>query len=129
MNPSAEWYRSLRQSRLTPPPWVFPIVWSILYLTMAVSAGIYIHSGGLSYWPGIVFFVIQLVLNLSWSPAFFRYQRTGLSLMICISMWIFILLTIIEFKKISPTAGNLLIPYLVWVSLATYLNAYIWLNN
>jgi len=123
-----KWYQNLNKSPLTPPNWVFPVVWSVLYMTIAVSGVMYFTSGKTST-IATTFFITQLVLNLSWSPAFFKYRRIGLSLAICGLMWIFILLTIIQFKQVSPITGYLLLPYLAWVSLAFYLNGYIWIKN
>lgn len=123
------WYESLNKSNITPPDYVFPIVWSILYISISIAAGLFIKAGGLSNSWGITFFTIQLALNLSWSPVFFKYRKIGLGLLICIGMWVSILATIIAFGNTSPLAAYILIPYLVWVSLATYLNGYIYANN
>ena len=123
------WYDNLNKSKLTPPPYVFPIVWSFLYLTIAVSLGINISAGGLNNKWGITFFILQLLLNISWSPVFFKLRQPGKSLLIVIGMLVFISLTIREFLKTSPISGYILLPYLIWVSLATYLNAYIWWYN
>jgi tryptophan-rich sensory protein len=70
-----------------------------------------------------------MVLNISWTPVFFRLKNIKLSLIIINILWLFILLTIIEFLKISQIAGYLLIPYFIWVSLALYLNSYIYWYN
>jgi len=128
-NENNNWYQMLKKSKLTPPPIVFPIVWSFLYMTMVVSLATYIYNVGLTNPLGLTFFIIQLILNLSWSPVFFRFRRPDISLMIVLLMLVFIFLTIWQFLKVSPISGYILIPYLVWVSLASYLNFYIWMNN
>ena len=124
-----EWYNKLNKSIITPPDYVFPIVWSILYITIFISFLIIIYYTGFSYQKAIIFFTIQMVLNLLWTPIFFKLRNIRLSLIIIILMWIFILLTILEFLKINKYAGLILVPYLLWVSLATYLNVYIYINN
>ena len=124
-----EWYNNLNKSSITPPSIVFPIVWTGLYISIAASFLLFILQDGLSDRMAITFFIIQMVLNLMWTPVFFRLHELKLSLFIVILMWIFILLTILRFTKKVPIAGYLLIPYIIWVSLAIYLNGYIYYNN
>lgn len=122
-----DWYKQLNKSNLTPPPIVFSIVWTLLYVSMFASFLVY-----LKHQPkplGIVFFVLQLLLNLSWAPVFFRLKNINLSLIIIILTWIFILLTMIIFYKTSHLSTYLLVPYVLWVSFAIYLNAYIFFKN
>ncbi len=123
------WYDKLNKSTITPPKIVFPFVWSLLYFLIIVSAGIVIWKDKFQNKWALTYFIIQMVLNISWTPAFFRLKNIKLSLIIVIILWLFILLTIVEFLKISQTAGYLLIPYFVWVSLALYLNSYIYWYN
>lgn len=124
-----DWYDSLNKPPLTPPDYVFPIVWSILYLLIAISFSLYASAGGLQDYIGLVLFGLQLLLNIAWSPVFFQARQLGWSLVIILLMWGFILATLLRFYTTSPASAYLLVPYLVWVSLATYLNAYIWWNN
>ena len=121
------WYKSLNKSKLTPPDYVFPIVWTILYLMIITSFVIYLSGNKTTL--GIILFCIQMALNLSWSPVFFKFKKPKIALVIVGLMWISILGTIISFNLTNPLASYLLIPYLVWVSLATYLNYYIVANN
>lgn len=122
-----DWYEQLVKSKLTPPNYVFPIVWSILYLMIIASFIIYLT--GTKTTTGIILFCIQTGLNLAWSPVFFKWKNPKLALVIVGLMWLFILFTIISFHSTNPLASYLLIPYLIWVSLATYLNYYIVANN
>ena len=124
------WYKTLTQPLLTPPAWIFPPAWVILYtmifisfITFAVKPST--ESKG---WGYIIFFT-QMILNLSWSPIFFYLHNIGLALAIIVIMDILVLINIIEFLKISKTAGLLLIPYLIWIIFATYLNAGFFLLN
>lgn len=117
------WYHSLNKPFLSPPDAVFIPVWSILYLLMAVSFFILVMvDSGYSKKSAITFFVIQMLLNFAWSPIFFMMKNIGLALAVIFIMWIFILLTIITLFKHSKLAAILLIPYLIWVSFAFYLN-------
>ena len=124
-----KWYEQLKKPTITPPPWVFPVVWSILYICIAISGFLYFRQTGLNYTTGALIFVIQVALNLAWSPIFFLKKMIRLALVDILLLWVFILLNIIFFHPQSPAAAYLLIPYLVWVSLATYLNLYIVIHN
>lgn len=127
------WYNSLKKSPLTPPAWTFSVVWPILYIMMFISMLLYILSyptgENVILSLGFLFFILQLGLNLAWSPVFFRLERICLSLLILVALLIFLCLTIFEFYKTSRTAAYFLIPYLVWSMFALYLNAYICLQN
>jgi len=123
------WYDKLNKSKLTPPNYIFPIVWSFLYITIFISFFIIIYHSGFSHKKAILFFGIQMLLNLIWTPIFFKLRNIKLSLCVILFLWMLILLTIIEFLQINIYSGLLLIPYYIWVSFATYLNAYIYLYN
>jgi len=116
------WYTSLNKSDLNPPGYVFGIVWPILYILMMVSAFI-------SYEKVFIVFNIQLVLNAGWSWLFFKFQMPLVSLLdiyLLIALNIFILT--LMFKE-SKLAFLLFIPYVVWISFASYLNLFIVINN
>ena len=116
------WYISLNKSDLNPPGYVFGIVWPILYILMMVSAF-------LSYEKVFIVFNIQLVLNAAWSWLFFKFQMPLVSLLdiyLLIALNIFILT--LMFKE-SKLAFLLFIPYVVWISFASYLNLFIVINN
>ena len=116
------WYTSLNKSDLNPPGYVFGIVWPILYILMMVSAF-------LSYEKVFIVFNIQLVLNAAWSWLFFKFQMPLVSLLdiyLLIALNIFILM--LMFKE-SKLAFLLFIPYVVWISFASYLNLFIVINN
>ncbi len=123
------WYNNLIQPPFAPPNWLFAPVWGVLYSMIAVALIIYINKQEYGKKSGYVFFTIQLILNLLWSPVFFGMQNMGLALIIVILMDIFVLLTIIKFYSVLKLTGILLIPYFVWILFATYLNAgYLFLN-
>lgn len=124
------WYLSLVQPPLAPPAWLFSPVWTILYISMAVALFLYAkkHTQKRKSW-GYVLFFTQLLTNLAWTPAFFWVKNFGLALAIVILMDVLVLFNIIEFSKVSKSAGRTLIPYFVWILFATYLNAGIFVLN
>lgn len=117
-----EWYPALIKPSFNPPNWIFGPVWSLLYGMMGVSLFLVWKKVGFSLVPFSVFF-IQITLNFFWSFLFFKFHLLGWSLVEIVVLWGFILLTIIVFYKISHVAAYLLVPYLLWVSFATLLNA------
>ena len=117
------WYAKLNQPPGTPPNWLFGPVWSTLYVMIGASFALIWHQGSLGNNRPTYYFLTQLILNLAWTPVFFGAHQIGAALMVIILLWVAIALTIHAFYKLSKTAAYLLIPYLVWVSYATYLNA------
>ncbi len=125
------WYSNLIKPSLNPPSWLFGPVWITLYILMGISAFL-IWKNGLeqkNIKKSLSLFIIQLIFNSSWSIVFFKFHNPGLALINIIILWILILCTIISFHKISKTASRLLIPYILWVSFATYLNYAIYALN
>ena len=117
------WFYSLKRPFLSPPAWVFAPVWAILYLTILISFLIYgLKKSDYNKTWGYLLFFLQLILNLVWSPVFFHFHNISLALAIIVLLDVLTLCTIIEFIRISKTAGLLLIPYLLWIIFATYLN-------
>jgi benzodiazapine receptor len=123
-----EWYTNLKKSSLTPSNQIFPIVWTILYIMIALSGYKYISENS-SDGYGITIFSIQIFLNVIWTYLFFTLRKTKLALADIVLLWITIVLTIKQFYKKSRLAAYLLMPYLAWVSFAGYLNYYIVANN
>ena len=131
--PNSNWYKSLKQSPLTPPSWVFPIAWTILY-ALIIASGIVFLSATTTISAGVrsiafFYYCAAWVLNLSWSQIFFRFQRPDISFVVILGMLAFIALNIRAFYPVSSLAAYLLVPYLAWVSFATYLNGYIVFMN
>ncbi len=127
---SLNWYNSLNFPPLTPPAWIFPPVWTFLYLTMLAALilfGFKTSSKDKSW--GYAIFFSQLGLNLCWSPVFFYIKNPIVALVIIIILDILVFLNIIAFFKISKPAGWILLPYMIWILYATYLNLGIVLLN
>jgi tryptophan-rich sensory protein len=125
------WYQYLNKSSLTPPDIIFKIVWPILYILMMISLIIFYKNYSDNFWIslGLFFFIIQLLLNLSWSLLFFTYHQILPSFFLIITIIFFVILTMKEFLKVNFTAGILLLPYLLWLIFASYLNLFIYVSN
>jgi translocator protein len=125
------WYRTLRKPSWTPPGWVFGPVWNVLYLMMGFAAWLVWRRDveDQRRRPALVLFGIQLAFNSLWSLIFFGLRSPGLALAEIVVLWRLILETAIRFHRIRPLAGLLLLPYLLWSTFATGLNAAIWWLN
>jgi len=120
----AEWYPTLDKPPWTPPRWVFGPVWTTLYTLMAVAAWDVARRGD-ALRP-LVWWGAQLALNLLWSPTFFAWRQVGAALVVITLLWAALLGTILAFRRRSALAAGLLVPYLLWVTIAWSLNAWIW---
>lgn len=118
------WYASLAKPDLAPPNWVFGPVWTTLYLLMGISLYLIWKHG----WENknvkiaVYVFSVQLVLNILWSVLFFGFQNPLLGMIGIILLWIAIAVNIYFFYKVDKNSAYLLVPYIVWVSIASYLN-------
>lgn len=125
------WYKTLNKPSFSPPNWIFGPVWTILFILMGIS--LYLiwtddKNNNAKKAPFIIF-ILQLLVNIFWSVAFFTIHSPGLALSVIAVLWLLILSTIISFRKISKLSAYLLIPYLFWVSFASILNFSIWKLN
>ncbi len=122
-------YDTMYQPYLAPPGWLFPIVWSVLYLLMAISAYLISISDDPNKKQALTLYYVQLFFNLIWPLLFFRFDAYLLAFLCLVILWFLIYLTYNAFSRISPLAGYLLLPYLLWVTFAGYLNLAIALNS
>lgn len=124
------WYITLAKPSFNPPNYLFGPVWTTLYFLMGISIYLILKSpASKEKNKAILFFCIQLLLNFCWSFIFFYFKFLGIALLEIIALWIFILLMIIQFKKVKPVSSYLQIPYLIWVTFALVLNASIFYLN
>jgi tryptophan-rich sensory protein len=125
------WYAGLKKPPYTPPNWVFGPVWTTLYILMGISVFLIWQNGLAISGASLAFtlFWIQLVLNALWSIVFFGMKSKEGGVITIIVLWFLILATMITSFRVSGWAGALLIPYIVWVSIASYLNIGIWMLN
>lgn len=125
------WYAALSKPSWAPPNWLFGPVWTTLYVLMGISLYLVWREGldRLDVRFAILIFAVQLLLNLLWSIVFFSYHALFGSFILILILWISILANIIAFYVISKPAGILLVPYIVWVSIASYLNYSVYILN
>jgi tryptophan-rich sensory protein len=130
-NESVNNFATLKKPPLSPPGWLFPVVWTILFILMGIASYIIATSGSSDNSINIALSVygIQLLFNFLWSIIFFNQAQYKFAFIWLLMLWILIFVTIILFYNISKPAGYLLIPYLIWVSFAGYLNLFIYLMN
>jgi len=125
-----QWYKTLKRAPWSPPDYVFGIVWPILYTLMAFAFVIaWKDEKCHPYCPALTFFLIQLLLNLSWTTIFFKFKMPIFALFDLIGTLVFTIISYYSFLKINTLASNLLIPYILWLLLAFSLNLYIVVNN
>lgn len=123
------WYQTLDKPSWNPPNWLFGPAWTILYVLMGIACFLIWKSNSPHKKSLLTIYGLQLFMNGIWSPAFFGLQNPLLGLLIIIPLWALILACILQFRKASEAASNLMIPYLLWVTFATSLNAAIWWMN
>ncbi|MFA9465588.1 MAG: TspO/MBR family protein [Velocimicrobium sp.] len=126
---SMEVFQTLEKPPLTPAAWVFPVVWTILYILMGISAYLISVSDNADKERALRIYWIQLFLNFLWPIVFFTLEEYLLAFFILVLLWIVILSMIRVFWKINPLAAKLQIPYLLWVTFAGYLNLAIYFLN
>ncbi|MCX7657642.1 MAG: tryptophan-rich sensory protein [Oscillospiraceae bacterium] len=127
--PSMKIYQIFSKPSLSPPGFLFPIVWTVLYILMAISAYIIFTSGSEKRKSALAIFAIQLFFNFFWTVLFFNLQMYLFAFIWLAILWVLILLMIASFYRIDKTAAYLQIPYLLWVSFAGYLNFMVWVLN
>jgi benzodiazapine receptor len=126
------WFPTLKKPSFNPPDWIFAPVWSMLYIMMGIAAGLVwdrIDHEKEAVSKALLFFAIQLALNMLWSFLFFGLHNPLLALVEIVLLLLMIYETFMKFRKIDKIAGLLFIPYLLWVAFAVVLNASIWWLN
>lgn len=139
-------FSALEKPPLSPPGWLFPVVWTILYILMGIASYLALTAGPafpqatgrlsrtasentLSEDPALRFYAAQLVFNFGWSLIFFNQEAYLLAFFWLLILWLLILITTLLFWQRSRLAGILMLPYLAWVTFAGYLNLGIWWLN
>jgi len=126
---SGQVYETLVQPPLSPPGIVFPIVWSVLYVLMGISAYLIWETQDPARTRALAVYGVQLAVNFVWPLLFFNAQMFTLSFAWIVLLWVLVLWMVLLFYRIRPAAGLWQIPYLLWVSFATYLNLGVALLN
>ena len=125
-------YDNYIQPPLSPPGWLFPVVWTVLFILMGIGAAIVYNKKDTNpeeVRDALIIYAVNLALNFFWSIIFFNLEAYLFAFIWLVLLWITIVIMIIAFKKISPVAAYLQIPYLIWVTFAGYLNYAIYLLN
>ncbi|AGN26898.1 TspO/MBR family protein [Candidatus Methanomassiliicoccus intestinalis] len=124
-------YKDYNQPPFSPPSLLFPIMWTILYILMGISA--YLVTGpevpARQKSAALTIFAVQLVVNFFWSPLFFKMGLVLISFFWIVMLWILVLIMILVFRRISKAAAWLQLPYIIWLTIAAYLNLGIFLLN
>ncbi len=124
------WYAGLKKPSWNPPPWIFGPAWTLLYILMACAAWMVWKRGGFkAQRVPLMLYLLQLALNAAWTPIFFGMHQMGAALAVIIALWITILYILLCFWRVSTLAGTFFVPYLAWVSFATFLNFTLWKLN
>ncbi|WP_050929654.1 tryptophan-rich sensory protein TspO [Aestuariivita boseongensis] len=125
--PPGQWYRDLQKPSWTPPDWVFPVTWMVLYVCMAAAAA---RVAGM---PGngiaLAFWSMQIAFNALWTPVFFGLRRIRLGMVVVAVLWLAVASTLVALWQVDLIAGLLFVPYLIWVTIASALNAAVWRLN
>lgn len=115
---------------LSPPMWLFPVAWSILYILMGVGAArVWMEAPDPERSRGLNLYVAQLVVNFFWSLLFFNAQAYGFGVIWLLLLWVLVLAMTLQFRKTDPLAAKMQIPYLLWLTFALYLNITVWQLN
>ena len=125
-------YKELNAPPLAPPSWLFPVVWTVLYVLMGVSSAMVYNNREIdpvAARSGLTFYAVSLILNFGWSIIFFNMKSFLLAFIWLIVLFYTIIKTVLYYVKVVPIAGYLQIPYAVWVAFAGYLNIAIYLLN
>lgn len=129
--PPGSWYRSLNKPAWTPPDWVFPTVWTTLYVLMAWSATRVSGAvdGSFAARVGLAFWALQIALNALWTPVFFGLRRLRGGLVVLVPLWLSVAGAMVAFWMVDWLSGLMFVPYLIWVSVAGALNLSVWRLN
>ncbi len=120
---SNPWFAVLVKPSAMPPAWAFPVAWTLLYILIGLALAMVLSARGADgRWIGITLFVLQLALNLAWSPVFFAAHMVGAAFAIILLMILLTIATILAFARIRPRAAALMLPYLAWICFAAWLN-------
>lgn len=115
-------YAIMDKPPLSPPAWVFPVVWTILYLMMGIASYPILVSDSSEKYMALVFYAMQLIMNFSWSILFFSWEMYLFAFIWLIIMWVVVIICTRFFFQINKLSGWLMVPYILWLTFAAYLN-------
>ena len=121
---------NVQQPPLSPPEWLFPVVWGLLYALLGFGAArIYLSPQGKDRFWALNLYFVQLVVNFFWSLIFFNARAYGFALVWLVLLWVLVLAMIFQFRRVDPLAAWLQLLYLAWLTFAAYLNWGVWQLN
>lgn len=125
--PPGPWYRALNKPSWTPPDWVFPVTWTVLYICMAVAGAraAMADNNGIA----MALWAVQIAFNGLWTPVFFGLRNIRMGMALIGVLWLIVFSAMLALWQVDTIAGMLFVPYLVWVSIAAALNAAVWNLN
>lgn len=125
------YYNTLKKPWFSPPAIAFPIVWSILYLLIAIAAyRVYMKNrNGVDDKGAYFYYLVQLLVNFLWPFIFFSFRLYGISFILICILLVLIIITTLKFKKVDNIASILMIPYIIWTTYASVLNFFVWMYN
>ena len=128
---SMEMFQMIAQPPLSPPGWLFPVVWTILYVLMGISSYLIVASDAApeEKSDAIRLYAYQLLVNFLWPTFFFNFQWYFFSIIWLLLLWVLVFLMIRKFADISKFAAYMNVPYLIWLTFAAYLNIGVWWLN
>jgi tryptophan-rich sensory protein len=116
------WFDALAKPAFMPPAWVFPLAWTLLYILMGIAVAKVIARDTPARRPALILFVVQLILNLAWSPVFFGLHQARAGFAIIALLTLGVAVTILLFARVRRSAALLMLPYLAWLVFAACLN-------
>ena len=117
------WYQTLNLPALSPPAWIFSPVWTCIYALIILSLVLFvIKKSDKNKTGGYILYILQLLVNLAWTPVFFGMKNIEIALLLIIVLDVLVFWNIVFFKKVSKLSGYLLVPYFLWILFATDLN-------
>ena len=122
-------FQNIKKPPLAPPAALFPVVWTVLYILMGISAYLIYTSDSDEKSQALWIYGIQLVINFFWTIIFFNLQNFLFAFIWILLLWVSVLFMLMTFRKINKLAAQLQIPYFIWITFAAYLSAGIWLLN
>jgi tryptophan-rich sensory protein len=127
--PDSAWFQALEKPALYPPPVVFGVVWTALFTLMGVALWLVWGSDAEGRQVAIALFAAQMAFNVAWTPVFFAREALLVALGVIGALWVLVAVTIVAFDRVDRRAAALLVPYLLWVSFAFFLNYRFWQLN
>ena len=122
-------YETMAKPPLSPPGWVFPVVWTLLYALMGLASGLVADSGHPQRKKPLRLYGLQLLVNFMWPIVFFRWEMPFAALLLLIFLFILVLALYRQFRLADRIAGWMIVPYLLWLVVALWLNLGIWWLN